>query len=128
LRNTGLEPAVKGGITFEFDTMDVTDPIAHIRDVQEAHARTCLANKPPIDQSRIFYPSRESANYRTTERIDPKRIDWDVIYGKKYLTIHGCVIYETFGKFHHSAFCYWFRAGITPINELPICDRGNAAD
>jgi hypothetical protein len=127
-RNTGLEPGVKGGITFEFDSMDVTDPIAHIRDIQEEHARTCLAKKPPIEQSRIFYPSGESANYRTAERIDPKRIDWDVIYGKKYITIHGCVIYETFGEFRHSAFCYWFRAGITPINELPICDRGNAAD
>ena len=52
-RNTGLEPGVKSGITFEFDLMDVTDPIAQIRDIEEEHARTCLAKKTPIEQSRV---------------------------------------------------------------------------
>jgi hypothetical protein len=126
-RNTGLEPGIKGSITFEFDSMDVTDPIARIRDAEEEHARTCFA-KMPVEQSTVFYPSGGSADYRTTERIDSKRINWDVIYGKKYITMHGCAIYETFHEFRHSAFCYWFRAGVTPIDELPICDRGNAAD
>jgi hypothetical protein len=126
-RNTGREPGIRGSITFEFDSMDVTDPIARIRDIEEEHARTC-STKMPIEQSRIFYPSGESADYRTTERIDPKRVDWDVIYGRKYITIHGCAIYETFHQFHHSAFCYFFRAGVTPISELLICDRGNDAD
>jgi hypothetical protein len=126
-RNTGREPGLKGTITFEFDSMDITDPIARIRDIEEEHARTCFA-KMPTERYRVFYPSGEAADYRITERIDPKRVDWDVIYGRKYITIHGCAIYETFYEFRHSAFCYWFRAGATPINELPICDKGNAAD
>src|SRR5947208_10055789 len=115
-------------ITFSVYILDFTHPIAHIRDIEEEHSSICLAKKTPSEQSRVFYPSGESANYRTIERIEPKRIDWDVVYGKKYIMFHGCAIYETFGEFRHSAFCYWFRAGVTPINELPICDRGNAAD
>jgi hypothetical protein len=126
-RNTGREPGIKGNIRFEYDSMNITDPIARIRDIEEEHAKACFM-KIPVEPYRVFYPSGGSTDYGTTDRIDPSRVDWDVIYGKKYITIHGCAICETFREFRHSAFCYWFRAGVTPINELPICDQGNGAD
>jgi len=75
----------------------------------------------------IFPGGRTTNEYRGSITIKPNVIDWDIVYGKKYLFLHACVMYKTFGKVRHTSVCYYAQAGET-VGSLPFCDQGNRAD
>jgi len=38
--------------------------------------------------------------------------------------VQGCVVYDTFEKTRHSAFCYFYKAGATKPEHLNLCTGG----
>ena len=52
----------------------------------------------------------------------------DVVYGLKYIFVRGCIIYRSFNKFRHTAFCAYFKSGEGQdiyLSPLRMCDEGN---
>jgi hypothetical protein len=128
-RNTGREPALKTSVRLESYNITVTTPIDEIWSMEQKYAETCLRSASPRDQTFVIFPSTSGTNdYNASLIVNRDKIDWDVIYGTKYLLIQACVIYETFGKLRHSAFCYFAQAGKFGPGPLPFCDKGNEAD
>jgi hypothetical protein len=74
-----------------------------------------------------FFPEAATNDHNGSITIRPDLFDWDVVYGKKYVFLHACVVYQTFGQVRHTSACYYSQAGKT-IGSLPFCDKGNRAD
>ena len=79
-------------------------------------------------ESIVVFPGGDTKNdYNGSITIRSDLIDWDAVYGKKYVYVHACVVYRTFGEVRHTSVCYYAQAGKT-IGRLPFCDKGNRAD
>jgi hypothetical protein len=92
----------------------------------------CFSISVPKDDasavSIVIFPGGSATNdYSGSITIRPDVIDWDAVYGKKYVFLHACVVYQTFGKVRHTSVCYYAQAGKT-VGSLPFCDKGNRAD
>ena len=131
-RNTGHEPATDAFI------INGTDSIATDATYDEIHAKErafedyCFSISGVKDDasavSIVIFPEGSATNdYNGSITIRPDLIDWDVVYGKKYVFLHACVVYRTFGQVRHTSACYYSQAGKT-IGRLPFCDKGNRAD
>ena len=128
LTNTGREPAINAGIDFLFDAVDVNATPEIIHQQQNSYIIGCKAQKD-TEQRIIINPTTYlGILHRVHDRIPPDKIDWGVIYGTKYLLIHGCINYDTFNQTRHTAFCYLFQAGGLDLGELTFCDQGAYAD
>jgi hypothetical protein len=76
----------------------------------------------------VVFPTGTANNdYNASVRIRSDLIDWDVVYGRKYVYVHACVVYQTFGEVRHTSVCYYAQADKT-VGNLPFCDKGNRAD
>jgi hypothetical protein len=124
LTNTGREPAINAGIDLLFDTVDVNATPEIIHQQQNSYVIECKDQKNT--NQRIIIDS--TTLHRVHDRIPPDKVDWGVIYGIKYVFIHGCINYDTFNKTRHTAFCYRFQAGEPNLGELTFCEQGAYAD
>jgi hypothetical protein len=52
----------------------------------------------------------------------------DVIYGLKIFVIEGCIVYNTLGENHRSAFYFYWEAGKTKTTAWTFCPIGNYAN
>jgi len=131
-RNTGHEPATDASIVSGTDSIAIDATYDQIHDKERAFEDYCFSISGIKDDasavSIVIFPGGSATNdYSGPITIRPDVIDWDVVYGKKYVFLHACVVYQTFGKLRHTSVCYYAQAGKT-VGSLPFCDKGNRAD
>jgi hypothetical protein len=80
------------------------------------------------ETGKVVYPSTGFASSALFSMFPSEMIDEDVVNGKKWLVIEGCLVYRTFEKVRHSTFCYFYRGGMTKPEHLNACPSGNYAD
>lgn len=52
-----------------------------------------------------------------------------IIQGDTAVVLQMCFAYRTMDEVHHTSFCYFYRAGVSPPNkQMNICTAGNHAD
>src|SRR5260370_21724691 len=130
--NTGHEPATDAFIVSGSDSIAIDATYDQIHAKERAFEDYCFSISSPKDDksavSIVIFPGGSATNdYSGSITISPDVIDWDVIYGKKYVFLHACVVYQTFGKVRHTSVCYYAQADKT-FGSLPFCDNGNRAD
>src|ERR1017187_10699322 len=110
-QNTGREPAQ--GFQSDLDQFITTDA----DELAGAYAfrmgnymQKCLAT-PVIIGARVVYPTSGFSSYQLQGTVPSNLVSEQVIAGKTTIAIQGCVAYRTADKDHHSAFCYFFKAG-----------------
>jgi len=131
-RNTGHEPATDASIVSSSDSISINATYGQIHGKERAFEEYCFSISGTKDDasavSMVIFPGGSVTNdYSGSIAIKPDMIDWDVVYGKKYLFLNACVVYQTFGKVRHTSICYYAQAGTT-VGILPFCDQGNRAD
>jgi hypothetical protein len=131
-RNTGHEPATDASIISSSDNISINATYDQIHAKERTFADYCFSISGTKDDasavSIVIFPGGSTANdFRGSITIKPDAIDWDVVYGRKYLFLHACAVYQTFGKVRHTSVCYYAQAGKT-VGSLPFCDQGNRAD
>jgi hypothetical protein len=131
-RNTGHEPATDASIISGTDSIPIDATYNEIHAKERSFEDYCFSiSGVTHDRSAVsivIFPGGSAANdYNGSITIRPDLIDWDVVYGKKYVFLHACVVYQTFGQVRHTSVCYYSQAGKT-IGSLPFCDKGNRAD
>jgi hypothetical protein len=126
----GKEPAIKGEVIVEPVTVPINMLIADLHNFQTGYARSCL-KRPLTGIEQVFFPEIIGSSYHEIHKIDYHLIDWDVIYGLKYIIIRGCIIYDSFSVVRHTAFCGFFQTGGDQdkfLVGLHMCDKGNDAN
>jgi hypothetical protein len=88
---------------------------------------SCRKGMASTESIIVFPGGRASTDYHASIMIRSDLIDWHVVYGRKYVYVHACVIYQTFGEVRHTSVCYYAQAGRT-LGSVPLCDKGNKAD
>jgi hypothetical protein len=131
-RNAGHEPATDASIIGGSDSISIDVTYDEIHAKEQSFEDYCFAipgaQHMASAVSIVVFPSGNGNNdYNASIRIKSDLIDWDVVYGKKYVYVHACVVYQTFGEARHTSVCYYAQAGKT-IGSLPFCDKGNRAD
>lgn len=131
-RNTGHEPATDASIIGGSGSISIDATYDEIHAKEQSFADYCFsipaAKQMASAESIVVFPSGDSSNdYSALITIRSDLIDWDVVYGRKYVYVHACVVYQTFGEVRHTSVCYYAQAGKT-IGRLPLCDKGNRAD
>jgi hypothetical protein len=131
-RNTGREPATDAFIVSGSDSITIDATYDQVHAKERAFEDYCFSISVPKDDksavSIVIFPEGSATNnYRGSIAISPDVIDWNAVYGKKYVFLHACVVYQTFGEVRHTSVCYYAQAGKT-VGSLPFCDKGNRAD
>jgi hypothetical protein len=131
-RNTGHEPATDAFVISASDSIGIESSYDEIHAKERAFEDYCFAISGMPDNaskvSIVIFPEGSAANdFGASIGISPDLIDWDAVYGKKYVFLHACVVYQTFGRVRHTSVCYYAQSGKT-IGSLPFCDKGNRAD
>jgi hypothetical protein len=131
-RNTGHEPATDASIVGGGDAIAIDATYEEIHAKEQSFEDYCFsisgAKHMASAVSVVVFPGGSAANdFNGSITIRSDLIDWDVIYGKKYLYLHACVVYQTFSEVRHTSVCYYAQAGKT-VGSLPFCDKGNRAD
>ena len=127
-RNTGHEPATDASIIGGSDTFRSTLPMTKFTP-KNSLLKITASPSPPQNRWHLlnplwFSPKGDANNdYNGSITIRSDLINWDVVYGRKYVFVHACVIYQTFGEVRHTSVCYYAQAGKT-IGSLPFCDKG----
>jgi hypothetical protein len=132
VRNTGHEPATDAFIISGSDSIAIDATYDQIHAKERAFEDYCFSISGPKDDksavSIVIFPGGNATNdFSGSITISPDVIDWDALYGKKYVFLHACVVYQTFGEIRHTSVCYYAQAGKT-AGSLPFCDKGNRAD
>lgn len=129
VRNTGREPAKNffWGTNGMITTPD-EDTSGALGEKIMIYLQRCLAT-PSKERTQVIYPSTGfGSGFDFTITFPKQDIDADVTSGNKMLIVQGCLVYDTFGKTKHSAFCYFFKSGTTKPDHLNICTGGTDAD
>jgi hypothetical protein len=130
-RNTGREPATDAAIISSTDSISIDATYDEIHAKERDFEDYCFSIPGVMHGSAVsivIFPGGDAVNdYETSITISPDLIDWNVVYGKKYVFLHACVVYQTFGEVRHTSVCYYAQAGKI-IGSLPFCDQGNKAD
>jgi hypothetical protein len=131
-RNTGHEPATDASIVGGADSIAIDATYDEIHAKEQSFEDYCFsiagAKHMASAVSVVVFPGSSAANdFNAFITIRSDLIDWDVIYGKKYLYLHACIVYQTFSEVRHTSVCYYAQAGKT-VGSLPFCDKGNRAD
>ena len=131
-RNTGREPATDASIIGGSGSISIDATYDEIHAKEQSFEDYCfsipVAKQMASAQSIVVFPGGDANNdYNGSITIRSDLIDWDVVYGRKYVFVQACLIYQTFGEVRHTSVCYYAQAGKT-VGSLPFCDKGNKAD
>jgi len=131
-RNTGHEPATDASIVGGADSIAIDATYDEIHAKEQSFEDYCFsisgAKHMASAVSVVVFPGGSATNdFNALITIRSELMDWDVIYGKKYLYLHACVVYQTFSEVRHTSVCYYAQSGKT-VGSLPFCDKGNRAD
>src|SRR6516164_10279599 len=92
-RNTGHEPATDAFIVNRSDSISIDATYDQIHAKERAFEDYCFSISGITDDasavSIVIFPGGSAANdYNGSITIRPDLIDWDVVYGKKYVFLH----------------------------------------
>jgi hypothetical protein len=62
------------------------------------------------------------------KEIPGASIDWDVMYGVKFIVLTGCYVYITNNETRRTTFCNFFQNGRTSARSWAFCPTGNYAN
>ena len=131
-RNTGHEPATDAWIVGGSDSISIDATYDEIHAKEQSFEDYCFsipaAKQMASAESIVVFPGGDANNdHNGAITIKSDLLDWDVIYGRKYVFVYACIVYQTFGQIRRTSVCYYAQAGKT-IGSLPFCDKGNKAD
>lgn len=128
-QNTGREPA--HNFTYEINTFTTTPEEDEAGDAErrmDNFFKKCRS-KSQAPPGQVIYPSSGSTRgYTLTVRLDNIEVDDALVNGDKFVVVQGCFVYQTLQKVHRSFFCYFYKAGVTKISSMSICNVGHHAD
>jgi hypothetical protein len=78
----------------------------------------------------VIYPSTASlgGGYTLNSKTGDDFVDEAAAKGDKLVIVQGCFLYRSFEAPRHSYFCYFYKQGMTKIQNLNICTSGHHAD
>ncbi|MGD0027296.1 MAG: hypothetical protein ABSC37_22220 [Xanthobacteraceae bacterium] len=134
-QNTGREPASDFLSSFfsKVYSIDEWDNGTAAKEITSA-AASCLTISNLPRGLQVIYPNTGFSAYQihfdTGQGDVPNKIivTDDMISGKSIFKLQGCFTYKSIREFHHSAFCYFYKANVTTLPNLSICNFGNDAD
>jgi hypothetical protein len=129
VRNTGREPALDFVWNLKALIATATELESGVIDkMASAYVATCF-KAPSRRRQQVVYPSTGfGTGFDFSSTIDKDLIDNHVIDGDNLIMVQGCLVYRTFDKVRHSAFCYFFKAKTSDPAHLNICAGGSDAD
>jgi hypothetical protein len=99
---------------------------AFIEADKASDACTHLGTAPGAD---VVYPDQPNGYKLIFTNHQPEWVNSDVLSGNTAVVLQMCFAYKTMGEVHHTSFCYFYRAGVSPTNnQMNICTAGNHAD
>src|SRR5215467_807680 len=103
-RNTGHEPATDASIIGGSDSISIDATYDEIHAKEQSFADYCFsipaAKGTASAESIVVFPGGNASNdYNSSITITSDLIDWDAVYGRKYVYVHACVIYQTSVKY-----------------------------
>lgn len=131
VNNTGREPAtdfteyMKPTIAMAAEVSEKTT-----NDKINYYISTCF-NAHVIRHHQVIYPTvgLGGGGFTFSKTVDKELVDSDVVSGADIIVVQGCLVYTTFNKERHSAYCFFYRANVTPdVNNLNLCAGGSDAD
>jgi hypothetical protein len=122
VRNTGREPAID---VFQ----DINPFIVHKSEFSEAVSEKAMSeyvdwclSQPSHRRQQVLYPSSGfGAGFDYTNLIDKALVDDALINSDDIILVRGCLVYSTFAKTRHSAFCFFYKEKVTDPAHLNIC-------
>lgn len=77
----------------------------------------------------VIYPEQPDGYKLGFQTSEPNFInDPEIFDGRKVFLMEMCFACTTFGKLHHTSFCYFYEGGRSKANQWNICMAGNHAD
>jgi hypothetical protein len=127
-QNSGRVPATDLGVFIDdfFVTAD-EDKNGVSRARLDKNVGDCKA-RVPVNGAQVVYPSAGGVGQEMSSELDKSMVDEQFVSGGKILFVSGCFVYTTFNAPHHSAFCFYYRAGQTKPPSLSLCIDGGYAD
>ena len=118
-RNSGRQPAQMLQFVFQrrFSEQDYINIKTGFKFVLDA--QTTCKNSDIYDLSQTVFPTEQSTFYNSFSDSGAQglpntfKADQALIDGKQVDVVVGCFIYRTFGKVRHTAFSYFYKAGVT---------------
>jgi hypothetical protein len=128
--NTGKEPAVDLNYASDFGVAP-TPPNDDFSSLTVRSNKTCEGLQPQ-DAGGFITPGGGVQRGTDSGRGDhPVLLTDDIVQGRSLLYTQGCIAYRTFGKIHHSSYCFVFSLKPnTPWNAslVSACPNGNTTD
>ncbi len=94
------------------------------------YMKSCQVTKQWSGGSVVYHSTSVSVGvgYTVSVKSKPELVDDGLVGGGKLLFVQGCFLYKTFDIPKHSYFCYFYKQGVTKIQNLNICTSGHHAD
>jgi hypothetical protein len=127
-QNSGREPAqnfVFFGDPFSVSVEEDKSGAASLKIAP--YMETCKATMDWKNGS-VAYPSTGFSSYNLSAKSKEDFVDDATIKGEKIIFFQGCFLYRSFDLPRHSYFCYFYKQGMTKIQNLNICPGGHYAD
>ena len=127
-QNTGREPAL--GFVYIVDTFSVTiaDDKKGVTAQRSAIGMSQCKSDNKWQGGSVVYPATGFSSYSLFSKTKDDFVDDPLIKGDKIFIVQGCFLYRTFDTPHHSYFCYFYKTGLSKIQNLNICPGGHDAD
>jgi hypothetical protein len=129
VRNTGREPALDFVWSLKALVATANELENGVIDrMASEYVSACFKTRSRRRQQVIYPSTGFGTGFDFSSTIDKDLIDNHVIEGDNLIIVQGCLVYRTFDKVRHSAFCYFFKAKATDPAHLNICAGGSDAD
>lgn len=128
--NSGKEPATD--LSFASDSGSITKPLNNdFTGVAVRPNATCKGLKPTREGGTVVPGSINMRGSDSARGNNPVMLTDAIVKGDIYYYTQGCFAYHTFGRTHHSAFCYLFLTDSSkPWQQTRVtaCPIGNTVD
>jgi hypothetical protein len=126
--NTGREPA--RDVFYDLDYFVITEAEDRAGGTNRRvadYVGKCFGTAPPKGYTVVF-PTTGFSSYTGMKEIPGASIDWDVMYGVKFIVLTGCYVYITNNETRRTTFCNFFQNGRTSARSWAFCPTGNYAN
>lgn len=124
--NVGREPALDVNPTYRLESIseklfaDNTFNSA----IESHHICDGVKVAPGAD---VLYPA-QTDGYKLVLGVPKGWMSADIVDGKSAMVVHMCIAYTTGKAVHHTAFCFFYRPGVSENKQFNVCTAGNYAD
>jgi hypothetical protein len=129
-QNSGREPATSFRYFTEPFAMEPSDDAnGALAGKINNYMKACRNNKEWQGGS-VVYPMATAIGpgYNLFVKSNEDFVDEAIVRGDKIIVVQGCFWYTTIELPKHTYFCYFYKHGVTKIQNLNICASGHDAD